>query len=112
MADEHISRHLIRGLRLREPKLDIIRVHDVGLRTEDDDTLLALAAQENRILVTFDTSTVPRAAYNRVVAGLDMPGVAVIRSDLSIAHIIDDLLLLALASTPEDCQDQVIYLPL
>jgi predicted nuclease of predicted toxin-antitoxin system len=112
MADEHIAKHLIRGLLLREPTLDIIRMQDVGLRTEDDHTLLAWAAQANRLLITYDTSTIPRAAYKRVGAGQVVPGVIVIRSDMSIGRTIEDLLTLALASSPEEWQDQVVYLPL
>lgn len=46
LTDEHISKRLVRGLLLREPELDVLRMQDVGLRTEDDDIILAWAAQE------------------------------------------------------------------
>lgn len=112
MTDEHIAKHLIRGLLLREPTLDIIRMQNVGLRTEDDHKLLAWAAQENRLLITYDTSTIPRAAHKRVGAGQAMPGVIVIRFDMSIGQAIEELLILAGASMEGELNDKVIYLPL
>jgi hypothetical protein len=53
---------IIRGLLLREPELDVLRMQDVGLRTEDDASILAWAAQEGRVLITSDASTVPDIA--------------------------------------------------
>ncbi|MGL5825744.1 MAG: hypothetical protein ACRCZD_04880 [Phycicoccus sp.] len=40
VADEHIVRALITGLRRESDDIDIVRVQDVGLRTMDDPTIL------------------------------------------------------------------------
>lgn len=50
LADENIDPDLVTGLTRRVPETDIVRVQDVGLRTEDDPTILAWAADERRIL--------------------------------------------------------------
>src|SRR5206468_1388357 len=92
LADEHISRFVIRGLLRRMPELDIVRVQDVGLRTKGDQEILAWAAQEGRVLITYDVSTIPDAVRKRVIEGEPMPGVIAIRSDVTIGRAIEDLL--------------------
>ena len=74
LTDEHVDTRLIRGLLRREPGLDIMRVQDVGLRTKEDAAILAWAAQEGRVLITYDVSTLLDAAYERVARGKPMPG--------------------------------------
>ena len=57
-ADENFNNNIVRGLLRRNPDLDIVRVQDVGLSNADDATILEWAAQEGRILLTHDVSTV------------------------------------------------------
>ena len=52
LADENLNNNIIRALRMREPELDILRVQDVGLAGQDDPTILAWAAAEQRLVVT------------------------------------------------------------
>lgn len=56
------------------PSIDIVRVQDVGLSGEDDPTILAWAADENRILLTHDVATITSFAYQRITKDLLMPG--------------------------------------
>jgi predicted nuclease of predicted toxin-antitoxin system len=51
-ADENFNNDLVRGLIRRMPGLDIVRIHDVGLRGADDQTVLEWCAQEGRVLLT------------------------------------------------------------
>lgn len=46
LADENFNGSIIRGLLRRKPKLDVVRVQDVGLSGADDCTVLAWAAHE------------------------------------------------------------------
>jgi len=55
--------------------LDIVRVQDAELSGADDPTLLQWAADEGRIVLTHDVSTMTKYAYERVEAGQPMPGV-------------------------------------
>jgi hypothetical protein len=84
----------------------------VGLRSQPDSTLLAWAAQENRVMVTYDVNTVPDAAYQRIEEGQPMPGVFAIPWSVSLGRAIEDLLILALASEAGEWEGQVLYLPL
>jgi hypothetical protein len=97
-ADENLNNDIIRGLLRRRPDLNIIRVQDAGLSGASDPEVLAWAAQEGRILQTHDVSTLTRHAYDRVQAGLRMPGVFEIGWDILIGVATEDTLLLATAA--------------
>ncbi|XGV97038.1 MAG: DUF5615 family PIN-like protein [Leptolyngbya sp. BL-A-14] len=109
LIDENFKGAIVRGL-LQQSQLDCIRVQDIGLLGASDAIILEYAAQEERVLLTHDVNTITRYAYERLVAGLAMPGVIEVRQDASIGQIIDDILLLA--EFEEDCQGQILYLPL
>ncbi len=98
----------------QRPGLDLVRVLDVGLRAVDDPTILAWAAREGRLVLTHDASTLIGYAYERVATGQVMPGIIVVRQDMAIGHVLEDLLLLLLidASDEGEWNGQVIYLPL
>ncbi len=64
-ADENLNNDLVRGLLRRQPDRDIVRVQDAGLSGADDPTVLAWAAQQGRVLLTHDVSTITRYAYER-----------------------------------------------
>jgi len=69
VSDENFNNDIVRGLLRRNPDLDIVRVQDVGLRGEDDPTILEWAAHEGRVLLTHDAATMAHFAYERVKAG-------------------------------------------
>ncbi|GEM_PF-1452527 len=75
LADENFNNDIIRGVRRRLAAVDIVRVQDVGLAGADDPTVLKWAAENDRIVLTHDVSTMTRFAYDRVREGKPMPGV-------------------------------------
>ncbi len=111
-ADENFNQDIIRGLLRRESTLDLVRVQDVGLSGASDSVVLDWAAAEDRLLLTHDAATVTRYAYERVVAGLQMPGVVEVSRMVPLGQAIDDILLLAILSKPDEWADQILYLPL
>ena len=52
LADENFNGDIVRGLLLRQPGLDIIRVQDIGLAGADDPDILSWAAENNYIVLT------------------------------------------------------------
>ena len=112
VADENFNNDIVRGLLRRKPDVDIVRVQDVGLSGADDPTLLEWAADEGRILLTHDVSTITRYAYERVEAGKPMPGVFEISRDIPMGVVIEDLILLTEFSLENEWEGQVRYLPL
>jgi Domain of unknown function (DUF5615) len=112
LADENFDNTIVRGLLRRKPNIDIVRVQDVGLLSEDDPTILAWAAGEGRILLTHDVATITRYAYERVAEGEPMPGVIEVNLDAPIGQVIEDILILVECSLEGELSGQIQYLPL
>jgi predicted nuclease of predicted toxin-antitoxin system len=94
LSDENFNGDIVRGLFLRQPNLDLLRVQDVGLRKMDNPTILAWAASNERILLTHDRATVPDFAYERMVRGEAMAGIFVVNDRMLIRQAIEELSLL------------------
>lgn len=112
LSDENFNGDIVRGLFLREPGLDLVRVQDVGLRTVDDPAVLDWAAQNGRILLTHDRATMPDFAYNRLANQESMLGMFVVNDQMPIRQVIDELILLVNCSQQGEWQNVVLYLPL
>jgi hypothetical protein len=110
-ADENFNYNIVRGLLRRKSDLDIIPIQDVGLSGKDDATVLEWAAQENRILLTHDVTTITKYAYERINDGLAMPGVFEIKMNSPLGDIIEDILLLADYSYEDEWDGKIVYLP-
>jgi predicted nuclease of predicted toxin-antitoxin system len=111
-ADENFNNDIVRGLLRRNPRLDIVRIQDVGLSGEDDEAVLEWAAQEGRVLLTQDVSSLTRFVYDRMKAHLKMPGVFEVSRGVMVRTAIEDILLLAELSLPGEWEGQIRYLPL
>jgi hypothetical protein len=112
LADENFNNDIVRGVRRRNPAVEIVRVQDVNLSGADDPTVLEWAAQAGRVLLTHDVSTMTRYAYDRVREGKSMPGVFEVSREVPIGVAIDEILLLVECSLPGEWEGQVRYLPL
>lgn len=112
LADENLNTTVILALRHRLPGIDLVRAIDVGLTGVDDETLLAWAATENRVLLTHDISTMQAFAMERVAAGLQMPGVLEIPERAQLRLVVDDLELISVHATPDELADRTFFLPL
>ena len=112
ISDEDVHDDIIRGLRRREPTLDIVRAVDVGLGHTPDPIILEWADAQDRVLVTGDLNTMVGFAWGRVRSALPMQGVLALRENIGIGRVIDDILLVALCYAPEEIKDQVLFLPL
>jgi hypothetical protein len=112
LADENFNNDIVRGFRRRNTAVDIARVQDVGLSGMDDPTVLEWAAQEGRVLLTHDVSTMTRYAYDRVREGKPMPGVFEVSRRVPLWVAIEEIALLAEGSLDGEWEGQVRYLPL
>ncbi len=112
VTDEDFNNNILRGMLRRQPELDRVRVQDVALAGAKDPDILAWAAEEERILLTHDVSTMTRHAYDRVTRGLPMPGGFEVHRSAAMGTVIDDLLLLAESSEEKEWEGQILYIPL
>ena len=112
VSGEDVHDDIIRGLRRREPTLDVVRVLDVGLAHTPDPVILASAADQARILITGDLNTMVGFAWARVQSGEPMPGVLALLENNAVSRVIDDILLVAEYMPEEEIRDQVVvFLP-
>ena len=112
LSDANFNGDIVRGLFLRQPKLDLMRVQDVGLQTVDDPAILAWAASNERILLTHDRATMPNFAYERLVREEELAGLFVVNDRMPVRQAIDELLLLINHSKQAEWQGIVLYFPL
>ena len=112
LADENFDNTLLKGVRKRKPDIDIARVQDVGLLRAEDPVVLAWAARNGRLLLSQDVNTMVGYAYERVAAGLPMPGLFVAPEAVLRGEIIESILLIAECSVDGEWEGRVEYLPL
>jgi Domain of unknown function (DUF5615) len=112
LADENFNGDIIRGVLLRRPEVDLVRVQDVGLSGSPDEDVLAWSAGNDRIILTHDRATMPDLAYDRLAEGDAMPGVFVFNDRFPIGQAIDEILLLDECSEGPEWTGRVVHLPL
>lgn len=111
-ADEDFNNDVVRALRRALPEVDIVGVREARRGGQPDPEVLAWAAEEGRVLLTHDVTTMTRHALDRVARGEPMPGVIAVHQRLPIGDVVDDLLLVASCSLVTDWIDGVRFLPL
>jgi hypothetical protein len=112
LADENLNNQIVRGVLRQSSDIDIVRVQDVGLSGADDPTVLAWAAQEGRIVLTHDVATMTTFAYQRIQAGLSMPGLFEVSRRVPVGVAIEEIILIADCSIKGEWEGQVRFLPL
>ena len=112
LADEYFPLRVVREVLRQNPSLDIVRIYRAGLSGAEDPEILQWAAGQRRILLTNDRGTVPGFAYERVTAGLPMPGVVIIRRGTPTRLAAEAILIFSECSREDEWEGQVIYLPL
>ena len=95
------------------PALDILDVKTSGLRGTKVSDLLELAAQQNRIMITHDRTTMTRYFAERLAAGKwNNPGLFIVPQECPIGPVVESLLFIWAASQAEEWRDRIEYLPL
>jgi hypothetical protein len=112
LADENFNNQIVRGVLRQSPDTNILRVQDVGLSGVDDPTVLAWAAPEGRIVLTHDVATMITFAYERIQAGLSMPGLFEVSRRVPVGLAIEEIILIAECSHEGEWEGQVRFLPL
>lgn len=112
LADENFNNDILRALFRANRDLDIVRAQDVGLTGVADEAVLAWSADQSRVVLTHDVSTMTAHAYRRVMKGDRMPGLFEISRHVPIRSAVEDILLLTECSNPDEWEGQVQYLPL
>lgn len=112
LADADLNKAIVSGVLRREPSINFLTAHAAGLRRMKDPEVLALAAEQQRVLVSHDVGTMPahfRAFRN---AGKQSAGVFLIPQTLDVGTAIDELLLIWIASEAVEWENRLEWLPM
>jgi len=109
-----VNRAIQRQLRRLDTRIEVLAIGDPGAPpagTSDPDILVWLE-ENSYILVTENRSTLPVHLSDHFAAGRHIPGVLWIRPGVGIGRIIEELHLIWFASTADEYQDRMLFIPL
>ncbi len=103
---------IVRGCLRRQPSLDFLSAVDAKLESLPDPQVLAVAAEQDRILVSHDFQTMPRHFADFLVARGSSPGVLLVPQYLPTAEAIEELVLIWGASDQEEWRNRILKIPI
>ena len=112
LADANLHHAIVTGCARREPAIDFLSAQSAKLDGVSDRDVLGIAASQGRILVTHDFRTMPKHFAEFLAAGRSSPGVFLVKQQTPLALVIEGLVLVWTASTPEDWTNRIVEIPL
>ena len=110
-ADADFNQVIIKAVLRREPGLDFQTAQTANFVGLKDPGVLALAAREQRLLITHDRKTMP-IHFADFIQRETSWGVLIVPQSLSIRLAAEDLLLIWLATEAEEWMNRIQSLPL
>lgn len=110
-ADADLNQAIVTGVLRRESAIDFQTAFAAGLEGVKDPEVLAIAAQQERILVSHDRKTMPSEFASFIVSN-QSSGVIIVSRKLPTEVIIEELLLIWAASSAEEWINRIAKLPL
>jgi Domain of unknown function (DUF5615) len=110
-ADADLNQAIVTGVLRREPTIDFQTAFAAGLEGVKDLEVLAMAAQQKRILVSNDRKTMP-SEFAEFITSNQSSGVIIVSRKLPIEVVIEELLLIWEASSAEEWINRIAKLPL
>jgi len=111
LADASLHEGIVSGCIRREPGIDFLSANDAGLEGMPDPDVLALAAQQGRVVVTSDLRTMPRHFGDFLEANGHCPGVFLVKQSTPLAAVIEELVMVWAASETEEWKDRIVEIP-
>ena len=112
LTDENFNYKILRGLKIRLPKLDFVSIQQLGFAGFKDPALLRWAVENDRIILTHDIKTMVPYAKQLLRRGEPMAGVIAVPRLLPIGRAIEDLELVIVCYSQEEFRDRIEHLPL
>jgi predicted nuclease of predicted toxin-antitoxin system len=109
-ADADFNEDIVSGVLRRVPEIDFQTAYEAALESLTDLEVLALAAQEGRILVTHDRRTMP-AHFGQFIKNNQSPGLLIVSQKAVLLSVIEDLILIWTASEAEEYVNSIRTLP-
>lgn len=110
-ADADLNQIIVKATFRLEPAIDFQTAHAAGLAGLDDKEVLKLAAEQGRVLVSHDRKTMP-TQFSQFILSEDCPGLLIVSQKQPISEVAEDLLLIWLASEPDEWVNHIRSLPI
>jgi hypothetical protein len=110
-ADADLNHAIVTGVLRRESAVDFQSAFAAGLEGVKDPEVLAIAAQQHRVLVSHARKTMP-SEFAEFIANSQSAGVIIVSRRLPIEVIIEELLIIWAVSSAEEWIDRIAKLPL
>ncbi|UBF27694.1 DUF5615 family PIN-like protein [Kovacikia minuta CCNUW1] len=110
-ADADLRQAIVTGVLRRQPKLDFRSANEAEFEGVKDPEVLAIAAQDGRVLVTHDRKTMP-TEFGQFITSQTSSGVLILSQNLPIGEAIDAIILVWEASVAEEWINQIMTFPL
>jgi len=94
LADADLNGAIVSGVVLRTKVLDFKRAEEVPLEGLTDDVVLAIAAEDRRVLVSHDVTTM-QDHFREYIRRNDSPGIVLVPQELNIGKAIESILLIS-----------------
>ena len=113
LIDENLSPQYRTQLRKHEPSLEVLRVGDEGApaRGSQDPGILKWCEQNEFSLVTNDRNTMSKHLDDHTASGQHVPGVFLIKRNVSMGAILNELIRIAGESDEDKYMDIITYIP-
>ena len=112
-TDADFDRRIVRATLRREPAIDLQLAASrggAGLRGIPDAQVLAVAAQEGRMLLSHDHQTLPRH-FGEFITAQASPGVIIMPQRMLISVAVEWIITIWAASEAEEWVIQILILP-
>jgi hypothetical protein len=113
-ADADFDRRIVRATLRREPAIDLQLATaargGAGLRGIPDPQVLAVVAQEGRMLLSHDHHTMPRH-FGDFITAQASPGVIIMPQQMLISVAVEWIMTIWAASEAEEWVNQILILP-
>lgn len=112
LADENFNNDILRGVWRRTPEASFTRVQDTSIAGADDPRVLEYATEHSYIVLTHDVNTMRGHFYERMNAGLPLPGLFLVLKKTPVGQVVDELVLIILATDESEWIGKATYIPL
>jgi predicted nuclease of predicted toxin-antitoxin system len=111
LADANFDLVILAAAKRRESAFDFQTAQAAGLTGLEDPEVLAMAAREERVLLTHDVRTMPQH-FAAFIGEHTSAGVLLVPQSFSRRQVVDDLLLIWIAMEAEEWINRIMSLPL
>ncbi len=112
LADHDLRSDIVLAVCRLEPAIEFRVAREFGLAAVADNDILHFAAREGFVVVSHDVSTMKAVAMQRVANGLGMKGLFLIPQDRPTRIASESLRLVWAASTAEEWNEAIAFLPI